>query len=393
MKKIALIISTLQNGGAERVVSNLSLLLQKYYKVTIILFDARSIDYPYSGEIIDIEVSAAGTLMGKAINLFRRIASLKTIKKQYDFEVCISFMEGANLVNILSKRNEKTVISVREYLSKKHQNKYTIIQKWLIKMLYNKSDKVITVSELLKGSLHNEYDVDFRRIVTIYNPYDICKIQELCAEESSFDERVILEPTFISVGRLDEPKGHWHLIRAFYQLRQKITNAQLILLGEGPLEDYLKKLVDDLHLGDCVAFIGFQKNPFKFIRRASVFVSSSLWEGFPNVICEAMACGAPVISTDCRSGPREILAPETDCHFETEDIEFAEYGILVPVSDGTMYDANALITKEEELLAKAMCELIENQPLMKEYQVKSLERVKVFSKDKIMKEWIKVIEE
>lgn len=394
MKRIALIIPNLQIGGAERVVSNLSIEFQKYYEVSIIVFDSTGIFYPYGGELIDLKIGTGRNIIKKIINLFRRIFKLKTIKKQHKFEVCISFTEGANFVNILSKNNnEKTIISVREYLSSRQRTKYTIIQKWLIKRLYNKADMVISVSELLKRSLNKEYGISKGRVKTIYNLYDVDKIQYLINDQTVINESIFLKPTFISVGRFDIPKGHWHLIRAFSILCKKVKDAQLLLLGDGPLFAYLKKLTHDLNLTDRVFFIGPQKNPFIYINKSSALVSSSLWEGFPNVICEAMACKVPIISTDCRSGPREILAPDTDCSVKTEVIKYASYGILVPVPDGKIYDASDSITKEEELLAKAMQDLIEDQLLMKEYREKSFERVHAFSKNNIINEWIKVINE
>lgn len=114
---------------------------------------------------------------------------------------------------------------------------------------------------------------------------------------------------------------------------------KLAILGRGELEDYLKQLACEMDLEKDVYFLGFQKNPFKFISKSKIYVFPSLYEGFPNALCEAMACGVTVISSDCKSGPREILAPETNIDGETKIIEYAKYGMLLPVCDDNCYGA------------------------------------------------------
>lgn len=107
-----------------------------------------------------------------------------------------------------------------------------------------------------------------------------------------------------------------------------------MIVGGGYLEAELKQKVYDLGLADKVVFCGFESNPFKYVSRCDCFVLSSDVEGFPNVLIEALACGKPVISTDCSSGPRELLAPATDLHHRAiNNYEIGEYGILTPVND------------------------------------------------------------
>src|SRR5699024_1692708 len=133
----------------------------------------------------------------------------------------------------------------------------------------------------------------------------------------------------MNMGRLVEEKGQWHLIRAMKYVTQEIKNAKLIIMGVGELESYLKVLVEQLNLVNNVKFLGFKRNPFKYIKNSDLFVMSSISEGFGNVLIEAMACNVPVISTDCRYGPREILEPQSDFNSSTNKIEYCEYGVLV----------------------------------------------------------------
>jgi glycosyltransferase involved in cell wall biosynthesis len=126
-------------------------------------------------------------------------------------------------------------------------------------------------------------------------------------------------PVVLGAGRLDQQKDFPTLIRAFAAVRSKRA-ARLVILGEGPERARLESLVEELGIGEHVRLPGFVSNPFSYMARAAVFVLSSAWEGMPGVLIQAMACGAPVVATDCESGPREVLAS-------------GKYGRLVPVGD------------------------------------------------------------
>jgi glycosyltransferase involved in cell wall biosynthesis len=166
---------------------------------------------------------------------------------------------------------------------------------------------------------------------------------------------------------------------------------KLVFLGQGELEKDLKKVVEELKIEKEVYFLGFQKNPFKFISNSKMFVFSSLYEGFPNALVEAMACEIPVISSDCKSGPREILAPETDLKIETRTIEYAKYGILIPVCDGNYYDAQFPLTTEEMVMAKSIVDLYSSKELLENYIRKAKERVKDFDRGKIILEYDNIL--
>ena len=167
---------------------------------------------------------------------------------------------------------------------------------------------------------------------------------------------------------------------------------KLVILGEGPLEKYLKKLTSELDLSDEVQFLGFQNNPFKFMASSSIYVMPSLNEGFPNVLIEAMACGVPVIAADCLTGPREILAPGTDYTKQTRTIEYAKYGILTPVCDGEIYAGDDALTGEEKMIVEAVVSLFSDAEYYRRYKEKALERVLDFQPGYIAGQWIDLIE-
>ena len=151
------------------------------------------------------------------------------------------------------------------------------------------------------------------------------------------------------------------------------------MIGDGYLREKLEEKVRKENLENKIIFLGRQKDVFKFLAKSSCFVLSSDYEGFPNVLIEALACNLPIISTDCISGPREILAPNSDFTKQTKFIEIAEYGILAPIGD-------------VDKLAEAMRIIYEDEDLRKEYSKKAKFRAKDFDVRKIIKEWEIVIE-
>lgn len=292
----------------------------------------------------------------------------------------------------MSRRNDKVIVSVRNFISKELKGFYGKLNKLSIKCLYNKADEVVVVSKAIKEDLVKNFGLKENKIKVIYNPYDIVKINQLAEEEIAEDQiKIFNNPIIITAGRLSEQKGQWHLIRAFKKVKFEIPDAKLIILGQGELKDYLRQLASDLKLENDIYFLGFQKNPFKYIARSNIYVLPSLYEGFPNALCEAMACRVPVISSDCKSGPREILAPETDINIEAQDIEYNKFGILVPVCDGIMYRYDEELTKEEELLSSSIINLLKNKEIQEKYAVEAFNRVKDFSKENIIKNWENII--
>jgi len=389
-KNLAIIIPTLRGGGAERVASNLSFYLPD--KKYIILNDAEEIEYPYKGILLDLNTKAINSPLGKIFNFIKRVYKVKKIKKRYKIQISISFLEAANIVNIFSKTEDKIIVSIRNFTSKSSKGFYGKLYNYLIKIFYNRADVFVVVSKGVREDLIKNYGIKENKIKIIYNLYDLEKIQNLAKEEIEDKyKRIFNNPVIINVGRLTKQKGQWHLIRAFKKVKEKITNIRLVILGQGELDGYLKKIVEELNLNKDVYFLGFLKNPFKFISKSTMFVFPSLFEGFPNALVEAMACGIPVISSDCKSGPREILAPKTDLKIETGIIEYAKYGILIPVCDDNYYNAHFPLTTEEMVLAKSIIDLHSSKELLKNYAYKAKERVKDFDKDKIILQYENIL--
>ena len=397
-KKVGLLISSLNGGGAERVVSRLSMILYSEYDIYILLFDAKNIKYDYKGRVIDIKTPANSKgLLSKIKLLMQRTHRTRAIKKTENLDIVISFLDSPNIVNILSKNKGcKVAISIRNYTDFEKRSSRTLkLANFLMKRLYRKADVVIPVSIEISKMLFEKYSISKSKLKVIYNPYDIMDIGRLANEniEDKYENFMHSEKTFISVGRQVYQKGFWHLAKAFKLVLENEPDARLIIIGSGNNDVKLMKLINDLGIENRVLLTGFQKNPFKFIKKSQVYVMTSLFEGFPNILVEAMACGCPVISTDCKSGPKEILLENFNFNNTTEDILFGDYGILVPVfKEGENWDSGTFET-EEYLLSEAMISLLRDKEKLKYYSRKSIERAKTFNYERCFKKYKSLIEE
>jgi glycosyltransferase involved in cell wall biosynthesis len=231
----------------------------------------------------------------------------------------------------------------------------------LVRAFYPKADKIICVSNGVAQELINKYHLPKSKIQVIYNPVvaqDMFKKAEEPLDHPWFQPGQ--PPIILGVGRLTAQKDFETLIKAFALVRNK-TETRLMILGEGPERTKLEQFVKQLGLENDVSMPGFVDNPYKYMKRSSVFVLSSRWEGLPTVLVEALALGLPVVSTDCPSGPAEIL-------------ENGKWGRLVPVG-----------------APKALADAI--LAAMNDERGKGVERAKEFSLDKIVNQYVALIKE
>lgn len=396
-KKVAFLISSLNTGGAQRAVSNIVINFPTDWEIDLILNSKENIVYPYRGNIISLDMKEPKNRMsliyqGKAF--LKRFFMLKKLKREKGYQAVISFLDSANIVNILTGHKYcKTIISVRHRLSGEKNWHYTFVVNNLVKLLYNRADNVVAISEGVRQDLIKNFGVKEEKTCTIYNCYSVNEIQEKARQkckEIAVEEDSL---TLATMGRLTHPKGQWHLLRAFSEVLKEEKNAKLYILGEGELEDYLQGIVTELGMENHVQFCGFLKNPFSVISKMKMFIFPSLYEGFGNALVEAMACGVPCIAADFKYGAREIFQENPDISEECKEIELLEYGVLTPVCSYEHNEAKEKLEQGEILLKEAILKVWREEELQKRYAQKAIERAGYFSAQTTIEKWMKLMGE
>lgn len=386
MSNIAFIIPSLSGGGAERVVSNLSKAVPDNYNKIIIIYHEKDNSYEHEGNVINLGIEGSNNTLIKIVKTIKRYKKIKQIKKEYSIDKTYSFLDNPNLLNVLTSKDDEVFVSIRNQQSLEFKGFKKKVHKWIVSKIYSRAKYIVAISEGVKRDLEDNFNVNSKKIRVIHNPVDIPMVEKMRSEmvvQNNF-------PTIVTAGRLENQKGQWHLIRAFRKVVEHYPGARLLILGEGSLKGRLETLVNDLDLRENVQFLGFQSNPYKYFNNAHLFVLTSLYEGFGNVILEAMACGIPVISTDCKSGPREIIAPNTSYDIELTDYEICKYGILTPNLGYENFNSDQKLTLSEESLSKSILKLLQDNKLREKLSEKSTLRIKDFMPERIINKWLEM---
>lgn len=334
LPKIAFFITRLDYGGAEKVMRMLIEELHTRYEIHLILtVKLTHISLPDSIKIFYLTESETTG--------WRNFAKIPLQARQYrrylvenNIPLSLSFLLRPNLIAaftrflgwrgtlILSERSSPIAFYSL-------QGKSGQLALFLMKKIFPQADVIVPNSFGAMHALRDVLNIKTRYEV-IYNPLDIPKTLERAAVE--VNQLIDFERfTFICVGQLHPYKNHQLLLHAFAELAD--IDCQLLIVGDGEEAHNLKQLTQQLKLENKVIFVGYDSNPLRFMSKSHCFVTATNVEGMPNVLLEALSLGLPVISTDCISGPRELLAPTTDVNFKlTTGVETAEYGLLVPMN-------------------------------------------------------------
>jgi N-acetylgalactosamine-N,N'-diacetylbacillosaminyl-diphospho-undecaprenol 4-alpha-N-acetylgalactosaminyltransferase len=348
--------------------------------------------YATGGSLHSLDVKGGVTVLQKTVSFFQRLYRVRDLKKKLHIRICLSFLEGADYINILTKANSKTIINIRG--SKRHDANITgplgwLRKKILIPILYNRADVITLVSEGLKDELTTSFAIkEDKPFITIPNFCDQAELLKLAQVNLEQEEQLLSFPTIVTVGRIAYEKGYDLFAKVFSRLIKVVPNVKWIILGSGPFQDNLKSTLETegLIFSDegkfnrysHVWFTGYQQNPYKWVVRCNAFVLSSRTEGFPNALLEAMALGKPVVAADCPYGPADILGRKTGGLYENE------FGILLPVLSDDQQVLDAWCEKLNELLC--------NPQLLVHYSQQSRIRANHYSPERIQGEWIKLIE-
>jgi N-acetylgalactosamine-N,N'-diacetylbacillosaminyl-diphospho-undecaprenol 4-alpha-N-acetylgalactosaminyltransferase len=376
-----LVVDDLGEGGAERAAHNLSnYLISEKHQVTFI-FLKNYIIYPIHKDINVIYLKEDFTKIDRRLVTPFFYSPLKKILSGYDASSTriVSFNNVSSfLVGIFKKYHPQYTCLLSIQSSFIHFSTSWLKRSIILPLMlhtYNYYNHIIVVSSKIKKETEKFKFKD--KVSVIVNPVDIKMVEQKCLEPLKLEDNSKFR--FINVGRFHPQKNHVLLVEALALLKR--SDVCLYFVGQGQLESSLRTLCNELKIEKQVHFVGLQLNPFKFLKQCDCFVLSSDYEGFPNVLIEAMACGLPIVSTDCPTGPREVLAPNSlkqSSFIQQGNIEYAENGLLVPLQDS-------------HALSKAMALMIENQSLRSQYAQKARERAQDFDIHKIFSHFENIV--
>lgn len=365
---IGILKESLCLGGTERSAANISKILEKDFELFLLLFNSLDIKYPYGGNLIDINAAPKKSRLGKIYNSFVRYFRVKKILKNKDINILYEFISIENMLSIAKYKNVKRIISARDF--GKMQRKTGKFHKAL-----SKANAMICNSEYIKNFYLLKYPKDKDKVFTVYNIIDCESINQQATEivEKEFIDFANKHTKIIcAVGRFCKEKGFEYMLEAFAKVAEKI-DLGLVMIGDGSYKEKYLKIIQKLKIEDKVYFTGFQNNPYKYMDKSDIFVLSSLSEGYPNVLVEAMSLGLPVIASNCYSGPAEILRNDCDYEAVTDSFEESDYGIITP----RFTDGNNLRAIEQ--LSAALQILATDDSLAQKYSALSKQRALEYS--------------
>lgn len=297
MKKIAIVIGDLgMPGGAEKVAADLATEFhQRGYDVTVITFEEKNKSGYLQTPAKHLHVSMPsreGSILSQLALLAQRVWTFRQVFQREQFTHIFSFLESANIPCALA--SPLTLVSVHI-----DPDEWTERQKKIIKFVFKRARAVVALTNSMQTKL--ETNLQLNNVVRIYNPVMTNLVHQRAKEHIAINK-----PFILAVGRLNALKRFDRLIAAYAQAKIAET-CQLIILGEGELRQDLEKQIKAYGLQNRVLLLGYESNPYKYMTRAEYLVMSSDTEAYPVVLIEALSLGCPVLSTDCPSGPREII--------------------------------------------------------------------------------------
>lgn len=397
-RKLMLISPMLHQGGFERVCITTARLMEPYFDVTIVIFNSANIAYNVDGlHIMDINMGVQKGKLKKIWNIIRRSRRVRKLKREIRPDIAYSFGPSANMVNAFSKTGkEKVWLGLRNYTDIEETVK--------IKLFVKLADLMICCSKDIEKELKLKFG--FNKTAVLYNLYDVDAIRaEAAAKEPELpfgetDQEGRKLKFLVSMGRDDDMKGFWHMIKVFCLIHKEIPESRLILMGAGSFDKY-KKLAEELKITDAIYFAGMQREPYKYLKKGDVYLLTSRNEGFPNALVEGMALSLAPVSVNCKTGPAEILTENGDTESlakifeekrknkETCVIE-GEYGILVPGMDKEPNCNPEDISEEEISMANIVTDLMKNDDRLKKYQKSAAERAHIFTYDNYVEQFLKL---
>lgn len=385
--KLMLMSPMLHQGGFERVCITTARLLQPYYDVTILIFDDANIAYDVSGlNICNIHLGVRKGKLRKLWNILHRSVRVRRIKRYQKPVLTYSFGPTANMVNVFSKvRHEKVWVGLRNYTDVEERVK--------MRLFIKRADRIVCCSKDIEAKV-KELSGNVQTSV-LYNLYDTEQIRR---DADAKSPELPFEGTelrmLVSMGRDDPMKGFSHMVKAFKLIHDEVPSARLILMGAGSFERY-KKLARELQVSEYIYFAGMQREPYSYLKYGEIYLLTSRNEGFPNALVEAMTLSLAPVSTNCLTGPAEILlengsTQSCERQFEQKKNEkeaqvlYGEYGVLLPVMSHEENLQADEITDGERAYADAVIRLLTHREELCRYQQAAAERAGDFTYERYL---------
>ena len=310
LDKVMFFLPTLGGGGAERTVIQLAnSFVEQGLNIDLVVCNTQD-EKGKLGSEINSKIHLIDLNCGRVANA---IFPLKKLLEEKNYDCVVATQTHTNIICAIAKKlaHVKTKLIFREVSTPskniKSQGLSKFILKTLVNLTYPAADQIVCVSHGVLEDFREYYAYKKDNLITIYNPViDDAYLDKLKApvEHRFFNSNYHV---IMAVGRLTEAKNFEFLIRSFYQVYLKHPSVRLIILGEGELRSSLEQLIQELNISDVIDLPGFDANPYAYFKYADLFVLSSNWEGLPGVLIQALASKIKVVSTNCPSGPMEIL--------------------------------------------------------------------------------------
>ncbi|MEO1624196.1 MAG: glycosyltransferase [Bacteroidota bacterium] len=382
---IQLFINSMTSGGAEKVVLTLLEQFQQAEQSVELCCIEREQFYDIPKDIPVHYLSEHESLAHswwKIPHLFICAWKLKQWTDAHQVPIVQSHLLRATFINAIAKRmgaRYRAQVVLHSRINFDHRPWWhRQMAKWLYRKALQEADSVVSICQSMKLELDEYLQLkDHPDHQAIYNPHPLDSIrQKAAAQIGSFSFQSNTD-YIVSVGRLVKGKRLDDLLRAFHHLRgSNPRDIALLIIGEGDQQETLEALADELGIRENVHFLGYQQNPFAYIARSQVLVLSSEWEGLPNVLIEALACETAVISSDCISGPREILHPQSDLQKQlVDEWEKGPYGWLYPVG-------------RWELLADCLAQLLADSSSRQALEINGVKRAQDFAAERIAQQYL-----
>ncbi|MFD1014843.1 glycosyltransferase [Winogradskyella rapida] len=376
--KLAIFIYSLSGGGAERQTSYILSYCHNHNIDAHLILMNTIIKYEVPKEIPihfleQSESDENGTI--KALKIPYLAYKYSRLLKKLQITHSVSLLTRPNYINLIAQKltRHPFKVIVNELAFPSLQYSYPGFQskfnKTLIKNLFKNADLIISNSEGNAKDLIDNFEVPSGIVSVVHNPIDLKKINAIAPVPDVFDPQNF---NIITLGRLDVGKNHKMLIEAIAQLNH--PRVRLYIFGVGDMQEPLEDLIQKLDVDQHVFLMGFDPNPYQYLKAADLFMFGSNHEGFPNVLLEAMACQLPILTTNCESGPNEIMELKTI----KNDLMITDYGILVPV-------------KNKDLMAKGIQYFLDHKTYAESCKTHGKRRILAFEKNNILKKYLDLI--